>query len=60
MTKLTVEEQQGISAIQYLQSMAGINESDDDALNGWRNMSPSDRKFTLSFYNSLTKKEEVK
>ena len=57
MTELTVEEQQGVKVIQHLQSLVGIDESDEDALIGWRKMSKGDKKFTLEFYNSLSKKE---
>ena len=48
MTKITVEEQQGIKAIQYLQSLVGIDESNEEALTGWRDMSKSQKEFTLN------------
>ena len=47
MTEITVEERQGIKAIQYLQSLAGIDESNKEALTGWRDMSKSQKEFTL-------------
>jgi len=57
MTELTVEEQQGIKAIQYLQAVREINESEEDALIGWRKMHPYQKEFTLELYNTLLEGE---
>ena len=57
MTQLTVEEQQGIKAVQYLQSVREIDESEEDALIGWRKMSSEQQKFTLDFANNLMERE---
>ncbi len=51
----TPKELEGIKAIQFLQLQVGIEESNEDALRGWRKMSKSDRKFTLLVYSSGSK-----
>lgn len=52
-SKLTVEEQEGVEAIQYLQSRVGIDESTADALRGWRGMSKRGQEFTLKMASSM-------
>ena len=47
---LTEDEKQGVKMIQALQLMAGVTESDEDALEGWRKMSQEDRKQTEAAY----------
>lgn len=44
------EEQDGIRAIIYLQSMAGIVETEETARKGWRKMSVHDRQSTMIAY----------
>ena len=50
MTEITVEEQQGIKAIQYLQSLVDIDESKEKASTGWRMMSKSQKELTLKVH----------
>ena len=52
-SKVNVEEQQGIRAIQYLQSLVGIDESEEDALNGWKDMSKYEKQNTMAAYSAL-------
>lgn len=51
--EMTVEEQEGVEAIQYLQSRVGIDESTADALRGWRGMSKRGQEFTLKMASSM-------
>ena len=46
----TEDEKRGIKMIQALQLMAGITESDEDALRDWRGMSKEDREQTEAAY----------
>jgi len=46
-------EQLGVRAIQYLQSMAGIEEPFDRALNAWRTMSKRDQLNTIAAYETF-------
>lgn len=48
--KPTHEEDIGMTMIVWLQALAGIEESDEKALKGWRAMSPSERSLTKSAY----------
>lgn len=48
--EMTEDEKQGIKMIQALQLMAGIAESDEEALKGWRKMSQEDREQTEAAY----------
>jgi hypothetical protein len=48
---MTEEEQLGVRAIQHLQSIAGIEESDEDALEGWLAMSNDEQEFTIMMAN---------
>ncbi len=56
---MTEEQKSGVEAIQYLQSMANINESDEDALKGWNSMSKSEQKHTIRMYVHMTEHVEV-
>jgi hypothetical protein len=46
-------ERLGVRAIQYLQSMAGIEEPFDRALNAWRTMSKLDQINTIAAYETF-------
>lgn len=49
------DEQLGIKAIIYLQSLANIDESEDDARKGWQAMSDHEKEQTLAFYKMIQK-----
>jgi hypothetical protein len=59
-TPETVEDdavvQEGMRAIQYLQSLAGIEESDEDARKGWALLTEREKEFTVELYKSLQPK----
>lgn len=40
----------GVEAITYLQAMAGTVETEEQALEGWRNMSDAEMRSTLAAY----------
>lgn len=44
-------EQQGITAILYLQQLGGRKETKEQATKGWRGMTQREQDFTLEFYN---------
>jgi len=48
-----MDEKQGIEAIIYLQSLAGITETEEQARAGWRSMSDSEKQTTMFTYNLL-------
>jgi len=54
---ITEEERQGMKMIQHLQSVVGIVESDEKALNGWRNLNEHERDITKRTYEIFKKKE---
>jgi hypothetical protein len=49
--KREFDEEAGIKAIIMLQAMAGINESREDALKGWRKMSDSEKENTMAAFD---------
>lgn len=51
-------EKQGIEAIIYLQNMAGIKETEETAMNGWRKMTKREQDFTLNFYPAMKQYNE--
>ena len=53
MEELTREEQRGVEAIQYLQSMVAIDETAEKALAGWRDMSDNDQETTMVTYEFM-------
>jgi hypothetical protein len=53
MTELTKEEQRGVEAIQYLQSMIAIDETAGEALAGWRAMSDDEQETTMVTYSFM-------
>lgn len=53
MTELTNEEQRGIEAIQYLQSMVAIGETEEEALAEWRAMSDEDKEQTMVIFEFM-------
>lgn len=53
MEELTKEEQRGVEAIQYLQSMIAIDETTEEALAGWRAMSDDDQETTMVTYEFM-------
>ncbi len=55
---MTDEEQRGMRAIQYLQSLAEIDESDEDATKGWNEMSSEDQRQTMLAFTGLGGTEE--
>lgn len=54
---MTTEEEEGVKAIQYLQKVVDIDESDEDALAGWRAMDEKQRQITMSWYNPIAPQE---
>jgi hypothetical protein len=53
---ITEEEKQGMIMIQYLQSMAGKTETDEQALTGWRSFSQNEKDTTKRVYDLFKKK----
>lgn len=53
--KLTKEEQEGVKAIQFLQNMVGITETDEDAIKGWRGMANWEKASTMAAYRQFSK-----
>ncbi|MFA5202813.1 MAG: hypothetical protein WC708_00155 [Lentisphaeria bacterium] len=47
------EEQEGVKAIQFLQKMVGITETDEDAIKGWRGMAEWEKASTMAAYGQL-------
>lgn len=56
-TKLADAERKGIEAIIFLQSMAGIKESEEQALKGWRGMDSYQKAETLRIYEIFHKED---
>jgi hypothetical protein len=50
---MTKEETEGVKAIVWLQSLAGITEPEEKALKGWQDMSEQERDQTLLAYITL-------
>lgn len=48
-----MDEQEGIKAVIYLQSLAGIEESEEDAKAGWNSMTGSEKRRTMEIYAML-------
>jgi hypothetical protein len=48
-----MDEKEGIKAIIFLQSLAGIEETPEDAKIGWHQMSHREKCFTLALYRTL-------
>jgi hypothetical protein len=53
----TLEE--GIKAIMFLQSKAGITETEKQATTGWNSMSRSEKETTMNVYKMMSKKKKV-
>lgn len=53
-------EEEGAEAIKYLQSLVGVDESDEGALEGWRMMSEENRIKTECVYLAIKKAYGVK
>jgi hypothetical protein len=53
-----IDEEKGIEAIIYLQSLAGIDESKEEARKGWASMNDSEKRHTLDVYNRLNDRRE--
>lgn len=51
--KITKKDKDGIKAIIFLQEFAGIKESKDKALRGWRGMNAHEQEHTLKTYQML-------
>lgn len=49
--QLELSEEDGIIAIQFLQGIAGIKETEEKARKAWQKMTPRHQAFTISFYN---------
>lgn len=49
----------GIIAIKFLQAMADIDESDENAQISWENMSISEKKHTINTYEIFMKLKEA-
>jgi hypothetical protein len=54
---MTEKQKQGVKAIQFLQKMAGIDESEIDALIGWDEMTKAEKENTMSAYISFSKEK---
>jgi hypothetical protein len=54
---LTIEEENGIKAIQYLQGVVSIDESRDKALRGWRGMSEHEKVTTMHAYRIMSNRK---
>jgi hypothetical protein len=48
--KLTDREKAGIRAILYLRKLAGVEETEEKALEGWKKMSAVERLRTMTMY----------
>jgi hypothetical protein len=55
--ELDERTKKGIQAIKYLQGMAAIDETDEQALRGWRGMTEHEQDFTLEFYGKMKANE---
>lgn len=53
MLDMTPEERIGVTAIQFLQKMADIDEPETRALHNWRRFSESERETTLRVYQTM-------
>lgn len=49
-----MDEQKGIEAIIYLQSLARVPETEEEAKAGWNAMSDSEKAVTLKMYEIFT------
>lgn len=47
-------EELGIKAIVYLQSLSGIEETEEQAKIGWNNMTESEQVFTVFLYREFS------
>jgi hypothetical protein len=54
-----MDEQKGIEAIIYLQSLSDITESEDDARKGWQGMSPAEQNATMAVYAAVVGLEDI-
>ena len=52
-TAITVSDKEGAEMIVYLQKLADIKESPEDALKGWKRMSESEKHSTVRTYNTF-------
>lgn len=50
---MTYTDEEGVAAIKYLQGLASIPETDEQAERGWRRMTPHEREFTINFYRQM-------
>lgn len=48
-----MDEQKGIEAIIFLQSLAGIEESEEDARKGWRSLTDMQKRSTMQTYSMM-------
>jgi len=48
-------EEEGVEAIMWLQVIAGIKETEEQARNGWSLMSELEKEFTMKAYKSMKK-----
>lgn len=46
-------EQEGVAAIKYLQGLADIPETDEQAKAGWNSFSEHQKEFTMNFYRDM-------
>lgn len=53
-------EEEGIAAIKYLQGLADIPETDDQARRGWRSFSDREKEFTMMTYEMIHKSAQPK
>lgn len=57
-----MDEDEGIRAIIWLQALAGIEETEEEARVGWQGMSVAEQQTTINIYNhlnSVIEKEKV-
>lgn len=48
-----MDEERGIEAIIFLQSLAGIEESEEDARKGWRSLTDMQKRSTMQTYSMM-------
>jgi hypothetical protein len=51
-------EEKGIAAIIYLQSLAGLTETEEEARKGWRAMHEAERQGTLTLHAALLERRK--
>ncbi len=51
-----MDQEEGVKAIIFLQNMAGITDTETQALVGWNKMSQGEKKSTLSVYEMFANK----